>query len=635
MRSFASADLRSSKVRDWNKKRNSTTWESKMFALNPHCRCLILACVLVSACGGGDNPTTRTAQDTSSQGSSCTLTSAPQGIEGTGRLASQKITGRITGLATPGTHTVVTFGSTCSFTADGASVYQGTAPASLSDLRVDQIITAEGNFTDAQNASASSIFILQNGGSGQLPLVQLAENFAPTVRGTWYLFDGPEYSVLPQAQVFVDGNPVSVSGLTIGEGEIVLLAGAESFSDSNNPGGLLASSHVKITHLVDGPVDAIDLVHNQIVVLGVTVEFAPGTFFEMTGGQLTPGAINVGDRVTVNGHPTASGLVFATRFAFSAITGDFLVSGIIQSPNPAQQQFTLNGVTIDYSKAQLIGLPAGGPVDGERALVRATRAANSAILNATSISDESGISEAAIGAVVAMHGIVTSVSSPSLLTVDGYPITVSDAALQTCGSTPPVSSDVTLQGALTANGTVLADTLCLTPDGASATPTAPGLVQGTIQAIDPKYGTISILGFSAQPSALLTRVVDSNGSPLSLGDLKVGDSIAVDGAYGSVPGAIWVDGIVRLSGVTPSLVEANVYQLTFAEPIFYVKGWPIATDSSTSYNTFSRTQFWGDKRQWPGWDKICSPDVSVSVRINPDGSLTALSVTEVPESDGC
>jgi hypothetical protein len=117
-------------------------------------------CALLDSCGGGDNqspsPTSSPRSAVASDKASlCSPNSSNSGIEGTG--LRQKLTGRITGISVSGANTTVAVGPTCSFTADGASVFQGTAPASLSDLRVDQIITAEGDF--AGNDSASSIFI--------------------------------------------------------------------------------------------------------------------------------------------------------------------------------------------------------------------------------------------------------------------------------------------------------------------------------------------------------------------------------------------------------------------------------------------------------------------------------------------
>jgi len=170
-------------------------------------------------------------------------------------------------------------------------------------------------------------------------------------------------------------------------------------------------------------------------------------------------------------------------------------------------------------------------------------------------------------------------------------------------------------------------------------------VQGTIQAIDPNYGTISILGFTAQPS-LTTRVMDSDGSALTLGDLKVGDAIAVDGTYGSVPGLIEASGILRIKGVLQPIVQTRVLHVSVADPIFYIHddgnntyahGWPINTDASTAYHGLTRTQFFSSygAGYFPGSDIHCLPLLTVSVRMNADGSLTALSITETFKLDWC
>jgi hypothetical protein len=595
-------------------------------------------CTLLDSCGGGDNqsPSPTRSVVASDKSSVCPPNGSNNGIEGTG--LRNKLTGQITGITVSDANTTVAVGKT-GLIANGASVFQGTTTASLSDLRVDQIITAEADVGSAGDLCARSIFILGNGATAQLPFVQLGTNWAPFGGRTWGLFDGPFYSVLPQAQVLVDGAPVNVTDLTIDWGEIVLLGGQMSFPATYNPGGLLETSAVNITRMVDGPVDAIDILHNQIVVLGQTV-------FGTSGADTNTGvAFNVGDRVSVSGHPTASGSIAATRIALSANTGDFLVSGVVRAANPAQHVLTLNGVAIDYGTAQLSGVPAGGPTDGERISVRAVRPANGEALTATSIADDSRIVGAGIGTVVGMHGIVTQVYSSSLVSVDGYPIKISASALQTCGSTPPANSDVMLQGIIGTDGVIVADIYCFGIDTPVATSSWQSrqyspVVQGTIQAIDPKYKTISILGLSAQPSPT-TRVMDSDGSALTTDDLKVGDAIAVDGTYGSVPGLIEALGILRMKGVSQPTIQTSVLTVTVADPVFYIDrlfnntyahGWPIHTDTSTAYVGLTRAQFFA--QQWEG-NRHCPALLNVLVRVNADGSLTALWITETWKLDWC
>jgi hypothetical protein len=127
--------------------------------------------------------------------------------------------------------------------------------------------------------------------------------------------------------------------------------------------------------------------------------------------------------------------------------------------------------------------------------------------------------------------------------------------------------------------------------------------------------------------------MDFNGSVLSLGDLKVGDAIAVDGAYLSTAAGLETLGILRLQGVPESRIQ--LYPDKLADPMIYIAGRPIATDTSTAYIGLTRAQFFAGYTHWPHWSRFCPPSMSVLVRVNADGSLTALSITETWEADWC
>jgi hypothetical protein len=43
--------------------------------------------------------------------------------------------------------------------------------------------------------------------------------------------------------------------------------------------------------------------------------------------------------------------------------------------------------------------------------------------------------------------------------------------------------------------------------------------------------------------------------------------------------------------------------------------------------------FFAGEKAWPGYDRICRPSISVKVKVNDDGSLTATSV--LVELDYC
>jgi hypothetical protein len=127
--------------------------------------------------------------------------------------------------------------------------------------------------------------------------------------------------------------------------------------------------------------------------------------------------------------------------------------------------------------------------------------------------------------------------------------------------------------------------------------------------------------------------MDSDGSVLSLGDLKVGDAIAVDGALLSLAEPIEALGILRLKGVQASVLQ--LYPDKLADPIFYIDGRPINTDTSTVYTGLTRTQFFAGPTHWPDWHVHCPPNLGVVVQVNADGSLTALYITETWDPGWC
>ena len=143
--------------------------------------------------------------------------------------------------------------------------------------------------------------------------------------------------------------------------------------------------------------------------------------------------------------------------------------------------------------------------------------------------------------------------------------------------------------------------------------------------------------------------MDSDGSALTPGDLKIGDAIAVDGAYGPFPGLIEALGILRMKGVPQPIIQTSALSVTVADPIFYIDrlfnnsyahGWPIHTDASTTYFGLTRTQFFhsgvtASPSFPPGSNFHCPPLLTASVRMNADGSLTALSITETWKPDWC
>ena len=419
-----------------------------------------LGAVLASCGGGSADPGTSRPGAAGDGGtaagggtSSCGLGEGTSGIEGTG--LRRKLTGRITDVKSSGagSNTVVTVGTAC-FTASGASVFQGSAPASLADLRVDQIIAAEGEFDSTSASYANTIYILQGAGSPSPQSVQELRFAAQRGVNDWGTANwGPEVVLEPSASVIIDGVSAGAGDLVVAADEIALVTGDLTFDSDHNPSGLLSGHRIEINHLLDGPIDALDLANARMSVLGVVVSLDGTTRFEPGSSSL-----QVGMRVRVSGHPTASGDVAATLVARSDALGDYLVTDFITAIDPAARRLQIGALVVDYASAVLQGSPAQGLRVGDHVRVTGTR--TGATLMATSVAYLSPQLPGVPGDLVSLSGIVTGVTSPSYVTVDGYAVTVTDAALQVCELAPRLNAPAALDGMLQPTGPILATDFC-------------------------------------------------------------------------------------------------------------------------------------------------------------------------------
>jgi hypothetical protein len=420
-----------------------------------------------------------------------------------------------------------------------------------------------------------------------------------------------EIDVLPDANIWIDGELTPRAELSNDLwSEVMLATGTES-------GGVISVTDFWITHVIDGPVDAIDLDHGRMVVLGQTV--------------LGTGDFKVGDRVSVSGHPSAAGQVVATRVVPSTRNGDYVVSGIATSVDVVHRQFDLNGAQVDYSNAQLVGLPSGAPVEGERLIVRGSREPGVAFITAHSVSDNVSTLPGTNGATVSLHGIVNSIGSSDAVDVDGFHVAL---VSNDCHAQPVINEDATVAGSRGPDGVVAATHFCFTVDA----PALWGFILGPIEGIDPEFGTLGILGFRVQPS-ITTHVVDAANNTLSISDLRVGDIVYAGGSR-PVQGLMMSDSLARRAADSPSMLRAFDYDVALADPIIELYGRQIFTNDSTTFSwvnnsnhalaPLDRARFFSETKNWPFWDKICRPSVAVTLTDSGDSALTAKTVVVEP-----
>lgn len=593
-------------------------------------------CLLLAACGGSDSndPASSSLPSVTGAGAgadSCAAQASTQGIEGTGiRKKLATLTGQVTGVAS--NNTTMTLGAAC-VTTTGAAVFNGSVPVTLGELQLNQVVTAVGTFDPTTgNGQANSVYI-QSAAPGAVPTTQEVEVAQPVQGGYWFTFDGPDLALSPTASVVIDGNPVPVSGLSLAEGEVAILGGNVVFSVDHNPGGLMTADTVEISHVIDGPVDSVDLAHGRLIVLGLTVTADNVNYINAASSVL--GSVQVGERVTVAGHATASGQVLATTINPSSLTGDFLITAFVTAVDATQKRLTVGNVSVDYSTAALQEFGAAAPNVGDRIRVRGARPTGATTLKASSVALLAPHLAGAAGSFAALHGLVTAINASSAVVVDGYAVTLSAAALQSCGSAPALNAMVTLQGVLQPDGAITSDVFCF-----DAPPGWVDLnVTGRVDAIDPEFGTLSVLGFAVQPS--LTTRVTSAGATAALADIHVGDYVLGQGGGGAAEGNVLVPWLVRYTSPVPAAIDAAYAYLRFADPLVYVAGRPIGTDANTQFSyigtdsltvkPMTRVLFFSNPHYFPYWDKICVPTLHFAVKQNSDGSLTAVSILWEPD----
>jgi cytochrome c553 len=107
---------------------------------------------------------------------------------------------------------------------------------------------------------------------------------------------------------------------------------------------------------VRGPITSIDLTNGIIVVLGQTILITADTFYE---DGFTAGSLKVGDVVKVSSYTNADSALVATRVEVKTGTEakDLFLAGAVADLNTTAMTFTINGTTVDYSKATISDLP--------------------------------------------------------------------------------------------------------------------------------------------------------------------------------------------------------------------------------------------------------------------------------------
>jgi hypothetical protein len=274
------------------------------------------------------------------------------------------------------------------------------------------------------------------------------------------------------ATFLIDGTMGSQTDLNLGD--IVLVVGQIQPGATRGVAQQVVSDHVLL-----GRVGSVSSDGLSLVALGQTVRVEPQTTIFDAGLGTGLSVLSPGDSVSVSGFRNAAGEILATRISRqTGSTLSFKTTGAVTAVDSSTLRLQINGLTVDYSGAQLL------PADAANALapgvfveVKAGTFTDGQLFVATSVEIKRQRLPGAADTGADVEGYVTSVdSNATRFHIDGFPI------LTTSGTdvgTLPTGTQLQVMGMLNDGGEVIAGQVqpILPP---FPVPPSAGLLQGHV-----------------------------------------------------------------------------------------------------------------------------------------------------------
>jgi len=366
-----------------------------------------------------------------------------------------------------------------------------------------------------------------------------------------------------------DGDAAAESDLEVGQ--MVLVQG--SIDDNLSTG---TADTVTFDDAVTGPIDSIDMVLSQLVVLGQTVLVRPGTSFD---DNITPASLDgldVFDIVEVYGFFTATGQIEATRIEMKPVGTQFEVHGTVSILNAGNFTFSLNTLTVDYSAALLENFPGGQISDGDFVEAKGMGVGAGGELLATKVELESLGVTADEGTHVEVEGFITRFDSVTDFDVSGFPVTTSAGTIYEGGVAADLGLNVKVEaeGDLNAGGVLVADKVDIRR-GKAVRATA------LVDSVDVGAESLVILGFTVSTDAL-TRFEDKSDAdvrPLTVADIAAGNYLEIRGTEFPAGSGQVLATIVEREDVDPRTILQG-YVTNVADPTLTILGVTIETNGA-------------------------------------------------------
>ena len=368
----------------------------------------------------------------------------------------------------------------------------------------------------------------------------------------------------------IDGESGTQSDLAVGD--VVTVAGT---IESNGTEGTADS--VLFDDIVEGPVSAVDLVANELTVLGQTVKVSADTSFDDSISPASIDGVSVGMIVEVSGFRLADETISATRIEDKPAGSEFEVTGTVN--NLAASTFTIAALSIDFSSAQLDNFPSGAIESGQRVEAKGMTLGASGELIARRVEFKGNNLGAADGSQVEIEGFITRFVSAQDFDVSGNPVTTSGSTTYEGGTAADLGLNikVEVEGVIDSNGVIVADKVDIRRAKAVR-------VTALIDSVNAGNSSVVVLGITVTTDNL-TRFEDKSSAdidPLTIGDINASDYVEVRGdEFPAGSGDIRATIFEREDADTESELQGFVE--TIADPNFTILGVTIETNGSTVY----------------------------------------------------
>jgi len=246
-----------------------------------------------------------------------------------------------------------------------------------------------------------------------------------------------------------DGSTKSRDDLRLG---MVVEVESTRLADDGSGTRTGTASQVRVGAQLLGPVTALDLANNRVIVLGQVVRLTVATTLDgLAGGTAS---LRVGDVVDVFGFFDATGVganYVATRIGRpAAVPGTYRVRGVARDIDSAARTLRIGAQTFDLNA---IGLPAG-LADGAFVRLVVQTAQSNARWVATSAAVESR--QLAERDDAELEGLVTSLTSAARFAVNGVAVDAANASFPQGSAGLVVGVRVKVRGRATAGGVTAA-----------------------------------------------------------------------------------------------------------------------------------------------------------------------------------